>query len=186
MNLDLSHQNAHDMYFRDFIDRHNLTYTFHLPHKGYTYYDMANGCKSCIDHFSVHYSLCDSVLSIQRYEHALNPSKHIPLVIDITVNIIREIHLDQDPPTELPICWHRVNENHVKRYQRKQAQLLSNIEEYKVSQCDYVNCDSVEHRIQIDQRFAQLVDCCLLADDVLPSVWKQKRNWPNWCEDVKP
>ncbi len=54
MNLDLSCHNAHDMYFRDFIDRQNLIYTFHLPvaDKGYTYYDMANGCKSCIDHLN--------------------------------------------------------------------------------------------------------------------------------------
>ncbi len=88
MNLDLSHHNAHDMYFRDFIDIQNLIYTFHLPvaDKGGTYYDMANGCKSCIDHFSVHNSLCDSVLSIQRCEHALNPSKHLPLVMDISVS----------------------------------------------------------------------------------------------------
>ncbi len=189
INLDLSHHNARDMYFRDFIDGQNLIYTFHLPvaDKGYTYYDMANGCKSCIDHISVHYSLCDSVLSIQRCEHALNPSKHLPLVMHISVNIVsREINTDQDPPTELPICWHRVNENHEKKYQRKQEQLLSNIEEYEMSQCDSVNCDSAEHRIQIDQWCAQLVDCCLLADDVLPCVRKQKRNQPNWGEDIKP
>ncbi len=127
------------------------------------------------------------MLSIQRCEHDLNPSKNLPLIIDINVNIIsRVIRSDQDPPTELPICWHRVTENHEKKYQRKQEQLLSNIEEYEVSQCDNVNCDSAEHRIQIDQWCAQLVDCCLLADDVLQCVWKQKRNWPNWREDVKP
>ncbi len=120
-------------------------------------------------------------------EHALNPSKHLPLVMDISVNIIkRQIHWDKDTLTELPICWHRVNENHVKKYQRKQEQLLSNIEEYEVLQCDNVNCDSAEHRNQIDQLCAQLVECCVLADDVLPSVRKQKRNWPHWHEDVKP
>ncbi len=114
MNLDLSRHNMHDMYCRDFIDRQNLINTFHLPvvDKGYTYYDVANGCKSCINHFSVHYSLGDSVLSIQRCEHAVNPSKYLPLVMGISVNIIsREILLDQDTPTELPICWHRFNEN---------------------------------------------------------------------------
>ncbi len=55
-----------------------------------------------------------------------------------------------------------------------------------MSQSDNVNCDSAEHRIQIDQWCAQLVDCCLLADDVLPRVRKQKRNRPNGREDVKP
>ncbi len=39
---------------------------------------------------------------------------------------------------------------------------------------------------QIDQWCAQLADCCLLADDVLPHVRKQKRKWPNWHEDIKP
>ena len=136
MNLDLSRHNSHDMYFRDFIDRQNLVYTFDLPvaDKGYTYYDLANSCKSCIDHFSVYYALCDSVLGIQRCEHALNPSKHLPVVMDISVNTMkRDIHVDQDPQTEMPICWHRVNDNHEREYRRKQEQLVSNIADYEVA-----------------------------------------------------
>ena len=189
MNLDLSRHNSHDMYFRDFIDRQNLVYTFDLPvaDKGYTYYDLANSCKSCIDHFSVYYALCDSVLGIQRCEHALNPSKHLPVVMDISVNTMkRDMHVDQDPQTEMPICWHRVNDNHEREYRRKQEQLVSNIADYEVAQCDNVNCDSDEHRSQIDQWCAQLIDCCLQADDVLPHVRKQKRNRANWHEEVKP
>ncbi len=43
-----------------------------------------------------------------------------------------------------------------------------------MSQCDDIKCDSSEHRNQIDQWYAQLVDCCLLAGDVLPHVRNRK------------
>ncbi len=68
--------------------------------------------------------------------------------MDISINTIRkESHLDQDPLTELPICWHRVNENHDRKYQRKQEQIVSNIEEYEVSQCDNVIVLSIGIRL---------------------------------------
>ncbi len=102
----------------------------------------------------------DRILYIQRCEHVLNPSNTPTILIDGHKCIIsREIRSDPYPPTELPISWHRVNGNHEKKYQGKQEQLLSKIEEYEVSQCDNVNCESAEHRNQIDQWYAQLVDC---------------------------
>ncbi len=82
--MDLSRHNARNMYYRDIIDIQNLVYTFDLP-----YYDMSNNNKSCINHFSVHSSLCDSVSNVKRCECALNPSKYLPLLLDICVNTTR-------------------------------------------------------------------------------------------------
>ena len=75
MNLDLNRGNAHDIYFKDFMERHDLIHTFNLPNAdvGYTYYDMDNGGRSCIDHLNVHYSLCDVVKAVSRCDQALNP-----------------------------------------------------------------------------------------------------------------
>ena len=68
------------MYFREIIDRQNLVYTFDLPtaDKGYTYYDMLNGSKSCIDRFSVHNSLCDSVSVLESV---------VSMIVEITLYI---------------------------------------------------------------------------------------------------
>ncbi len=74
---------------------------------------MLNNSKSCIDHFSVHSLLCDSVSNVKRCEHALNPSKHLPLVLDICVNTTRrDIGAEEGLQNEAPICWHRVSDNH--------------------------------------------------------------------------
>ena len=189
MNLDFNRHNAHDMYYREIIDRQNLVYTFDLPiaDKGYTYYDMSNGSKSCIDHFSVHNSLCDYVCSVKICDHALNPSKHLPLLLDICVNTTRrDIGADEDIHNGAAICWHRVDDNHVRLYQRKQQQILASMGDCDVAQCGDVNCCREDHRQQIDDWCEKLIDCCLKADDVLPHIRKQKRNRPYWREEVKP
>ncbi len=153
MNLDFSRHHAHDLYYREIIDRQDLVYTFDLPiaDKGYTYYDMSNNSKSCIDHFSVHSSLCDSVSNVKRCEHALNPSKHLPLLLDIYVNTTRrDIGAEENLQNEVPICWHRVDVNHERQYQWKQQQILANLGDYDVAICADVKCCRDDHRLQID------------------------------------
>jgi len=188
MNLDYSRHNAHDRYFLEFLDRHNFVYTFDLPiaDKGYTYFDMSLNCKSCIDHFNVHNSLCDSVLGVQRCEHALNPSKHLPVLLTVCVSTERrELDDEEDGHRDVPICWYRVNENHIRLYQMKQEQLLAGVGDYDVDQCVDVNCKNEEHRYQINEWCERLIECCLGADDVFPHI-KKKRNRPNWKEEVRP
>ena len=52
--------------------------------------DLTSGGRptSCIDHISVHYSLCDSVV-VHRCEHAFH-SKHLPVVVDICIHKHRD------------------------------------------------------------------------------------------------
>ncbi len=131
------------MYYREIIDRQDLVYTFDLPisDNGYTYYDISNNSKSCIDHFSVHSSLCDSVSNVKIWEHALNPSKHLPLLLDIYVNTTRrDIGAEEDLQNEAPICWHRVDDNHERQYQWKELQILANLGDYDVAMCADVKC----------------------------------------------
>ncbi len=58
--------------------------------------------------------------------------------------------------------------------------------DYDVAMCADVKCCREDHRLQIDDWCAKLIDCCLKADDVLPHIRRQKRNHPNWREEVKP
>ncbi len=55
-----------------------------------------------------------------------------------------------------------------------------------MAMCADVKCCREDHRLQIDDWCAKLIDCCLKADDVLPRIRRQKRNRPNWREEVKP
>ncbi len=110
-NVDFSRNNAHAVYFKDFSIRTDLVYTFDMPNadKGYTYHDPANNSYSCIDHFHVSSRLCDLTLCIHRCNLALNPSKHMPVLMDVNVEIIhRYIGEDCSEDRAKPIAWHRV------------------------------------------------------------------------------
>ncbi len=89
-NVDFSRNNAHDVYFKDFSIRTDLVYTFDMLNadKGYTYHDPANNSYSCIDHFHVSSVMCDLASCIHRCNLALNPSKHMPVLMDVNVEII--------------------------------------------------------------------------------------------------
>ena len=190
LNLDMSRQNAHDICYRDFLDRHNMTYTFDLPtaDSGYTYYDMDNGGQSCIDHFSVCQELCDAFRSVTRCEHALNPSKHLPVLIKISFPQVldtNESHENDDNGDVMPISWCKVTDEHVRKYQHAQHRFLCQLKKFEVINCDDVLCECEAHKQQIDGLCAALIECCLKSDHVFPRV-KKKQCRPNWCEDVKP
>ena len=188
LNVDFVRGNAHDKYMKDFMERWNIVDSFDLSvaNKGYTYYDLSSGAKSCIDHFLVHHSLCDSVLKVSRCEHALNPSKHLPVIMDIleekkTINVNDNGVMRTQPP----ISWNRVNEEHVKQYQEKQCEYLANLPEYDVLECVNLRCENTNHKRDIDELCSHLLDCCLVADHVFPRVTKNTRR-PEWTVDVKP
>ena len=59
-------------------------------------------------------------MGVERCEHALNPSKHLPVAVDINVSTERAVMREEPAPqNKRSIAWHRVNENHKLQYQRK-------------------------------------------------------------------
>lgn len=190
MNLDYARGNAHDVYFRDFINRHGLIDSFDLDvaDKGFTYHDPNNGCFTCIDHFSINSGLCDCVLGVDRYDMALNPSKHLPVILNINVQIDHTHVEDSDSKIhEAPISWHKVSEIDEQKYRTEQDWLLdTDVIIPEVADCADVKCCDVAHQKQIDIWCEQLVDVCLKADAHLPRVKEKKSKKPLWKEDVKP
>ena len=188
LNVDFVRGNAHDKYMKDFMGRWNLVDSFDLAvaNKGYTYHDFSNGGKSCIDHFLVHHSLCDSVMKVSRCEHALNPSKHLPVIMEIFEDK-NTIDVNDNGVTRMvpPISWNRVNDGHIQEYQEKQREYLVDLPEYDMLDCDNVQCENTNHKREIDELCAHLIDCCLAADHVFPRVSKITSR-PEWTVDVKP
>ena len=189
MNLDLNRGNAHDIYFKDFMERYDLINTFNLPNAdvGYTYYDIENGGRSCIDHLNVHRSLCGVVKAVSRCDLALNPSKHLPVLVDLDISYDTEVRVNrEESQAPLPISWCKVNDKHIMDYHQRQNSYLKNIKQYEILKCRDTLCKSQNHQKEIDDMCADLIDCCLKSDCAFPRIQKKKVRRPRWTEEVKP
>ena len=189
LNIDFDRKIAHDMYFKDFNIRKDFIYTFDMLNadKGYTYHDPANGSYSCIDHFHISSGLCDLTQHIRRCNIPLNPSKHMPVLLELDVKIMhKNIIVDSTDDREKPIAWHKICDADVDRYKKAQDWILKGLDTYEVTKCKDVKCTDEEHRKQIDDLCEQLVECCLVSDRFLPRVKLKKSNKPYWREEVQP
>ena len=83
------------------------------------------------------------------------------------------------------ISWNRVKEMHIEKYQREQCCNLDSMLTYDVVNCRNIMCENDEHKLQIDQLCACLIQNCLKSDHVFPKVSK-KVGRPDWKYDVKP
>ena len=186
MNNDTSRKCAHDLYYLDFIQRNNLSHTWFLPvaDKGFTYHDIYLNSFICIDHFNISSGCVNGVLSVERYDIPVNPSKHLPIIMDIEMSRDHSGTEQANKGTNnvgLPIAWHKVIEDKKTKYQARLDEYLdSHVSIPDVANCDDATCNSHVHKQQIDQWCSQLIDCCLNSDVCLPRVN------PRWREDVQP
>ena len=188
INIDVKRANAHDKCFLDFIERNNLVYTPTLGncYIDYTYHDPNVDCFSCIDHFSVSRLLANSVERVYKCDEPVNPSYHVPLNIDLNLQMCRTNHINSKSQTTLPICWHKISDDDVLKYQDRQRRYLNNMSKYDVVGCIDVTCTNNDHKKQIDVWCRDLIKLCLESDCDLPRVKSKVYARPNWNDDVKP
>ena len=174
MNNDTSRKCAHDLYYL------NL---------GCIYHDIYLNSFSCIDHFNISSGSVNGVLSVDRYDIPVNPSKHLPVKMDIELSIDYSGTEQANKGTNnAPIAWHKVAEDKRTKYQTRLDEYLdSHVSIPDVAQCDDVRptCNSHVHK-QLDKWCSQLIDCCLNSDVCLPRVKQKPPNRPQWREDVQP
>ena len=191
-NCDFMRHNAHDVYLRNFTTINDLVCAVDLPVSeiDFTYHDPYNGCYSQIDHFIVSSGLCNSVTASGKCDDHDNPSKHIPLSLDVLLNcslprMVASTHSEEEQHSK-NIAWHKISDHDVKTYQDRQNIAISKVSTPSVAFCENVSCGDQKHELEIDQWFQDLIDCCLYADDLLPRVSKKKINKPYWKTEVKP
>ena len=143
MNVDFKRKNSHDIYVRNYAQINDFVCSVDLSasEKGHTYHDPNNGSFSCIDHFLVSSGLSDCVVYIVRCDIHDNPSKHLPLLMEMKLNV----HIQRTVCSskigangKRPIAWYKLTDNDQLRYQQKQDELLSNINIYGVAGCTEV------------------------------------------------
>jgi exonuclease III len=191
LNVDFSRQNSHDVFVKNYARINDFVCSVDLSNaeKGYTYHDPYNGSFSCIDHFLVNSGLSDCVVYIMRCDYHDNPSKHLPLMMELKLRdeLVRNVCNSSDGVTNgTPIAWYKVTDNDQLLYNQKQDNYLSHMKCYEVAECCNVMCADMKHKVQIDEWFQEMVNCCLLSDVHLPRVSKRKINKPYWKTEVKP
>ena len=170
------------------ITCHAHTWFLPVADKGFTYHDIYLNSFSCIDHFNISSGCVNGVLSVERYDIPVNPSKHLPIIMDIEMSIDHAGTEQANKGTNnAPIAWHKVTEDKKTKYQARLDEYLdSHVSIPDVANCDDVTCNSHVHKQQIDQWCSQLIDCCLNSDVCLPRVKLKPQNRPRWREDVQP
>ena len=188
LNIDMSRNNAHDLYFKDVMERYDFVSMLDISSSNveYTYHDPSNDCFTCIDHFCVSHELSQSVTNISRCDEPLNPSNHSPLLMSVTCSQLYVV-LDENQNSGLsvPIAWHKVNNNNVLCYQQEQQRYIQRLCLPCVLECVDPDCKNIEHNKQIDELCESLINCCIVSDVCLPRVSK-KHVRPKWSADVKP
>lgn len=189
MNLDVKRGNAHDKYYKDWCDRLECCYVHTLSDCtiDYTYNDPAKNCFSCLDHFTVNRHLQRQIVSASVCDEPLNPSYHMPVLLNINITPDRINLCDGNANRKNVVAWHKINEFHINAYHDGQEQFLSHIDYFNVAYCNDTLCKNASHRHQIDVWCDELVKCCLISDNVFPNVNNNGKSCrPGWSCEVKP
>ena len=92
LNLDLSRNFAHDLYFKQAIERLSLIDLWILrpATDRYTYIDLNQNAFSCIDHITVSTALANRLVTAEPLHEAFNPSKHSAIVA--SSSLLSKVH----------------------------------------------------------------------------------------------
>jgi hypothetical protein len=191
LNLDLRRCNAHDKYYTDVISRCNLVDSSALSEYkvDYTYCDLYLGSYSSIDHFAVSSDLIPCVNEISALHDPLNPSKHRPITLDLTVklpvkNSESDNNTNKNCDSRDPIMWHK-SKDFVLDYQHHMNISLKLISERSSEYCKDVTCCDPAHLAEIDSLCDDLIECALKADSVFPRHRRGRKVLAGWNEFVK-
>ena len=188
LNADFLRHNAHDVYFKNLLDRHDMNNCWNLTvaRPDFTYVNQSSGAKSTIDHICMTTAQEQLVREAYVCEDALNPSDHRPVIIIMDIDTSHAPNCELERQSKSPIMWHKVNDDHIQMYKTVLADKLKNIMKYDVKLCDNVNCNEKQHKIEIDQWCKSIIESCILSDSVFPRKRKYgPKCMPGWHTEVK-
>jgi exonuclease III len=148
LNTDFSRGNAHDLYLKDFIDRHSLLlcWQIDLAENDNTYWNEYYNSESQIDHFIFSHELEQSVSRIFVLDCPLNLSGHRPVVSDLHLTH-RQLDADEsDEPRNEYVLWHKVKERHKTLYRSCLDRIIEDLPCVEVLQCKDLSCHNPVHQ----------------------------------------
>jgi hypothetical protein len=116
----------------------------------------------------------------------LNFSVHLPIVIDLDINISKSKHASyHENESHSKVSWNSVNEDHIYRYELEMHKLLSDIRIPNACTCTDGKCKDRNHIVELDTLCNDIINACVISGQVFPKC-KKKRKLPYWGQNVKP
>ena len=165
-NTCLNRNNAHSLLLTQFTVRNVLYNVWNHPKakQDDTYINTALNQRSRIDHAYVTENLLPCIQQFSVYHSPLNPSDHVPLVLQLQININRIHKHEYSQSSAENISWCRVTNAHINKYKYElDKYLTSDTFDTACIDCNNKMCESETHRRNIDHLFAKLVSSCIQA-----------------------
>ena len=189
-NTCLNRNNAHSLLLTQFTVRNVLYNVWNHPKakQDDTYINTALNQRSRIDHAYVTENLLPCIQQFSVYHSPLNPSDHVPLVLQLQININRIHKHEYSQSSAENISWCRVTNAHINKYKYElDKYLTSDTFDTACIDCNNKICESETHRRNIDHLFAKLVSSCIQAGNAsFPKCKSKHQTVPYWSEEVKP
>jgi len=155
------------------------------PSDTYFSYDGRNS--SCVDHFVIQNSLKAHVSRYQTVDHVLNLSNHVPIIMHVDVNVLKEMHEPTRLTNDGSIAWGRITNEHIAEYRNHVNIALSSLEIPRCIRECHAACSNAQHKFCIDVYCEQLCDICVrAARSSFPRCRPNKMCMPKWKDEMKP
>lgn len=192
-NVDLSRPSAHLNEVRDFalseFLQFGLDYTdSNVQHTFRRKCRNGNISKSLLDHFIMTDDLFSKIVKYESLDFGDNLSDHIPLSIELDLNIDNIASINQHIPRFL---WEKASSDDKQAYRTDLDRLLDSIHiPSSILQCTDLHCKCDEHISCIDSLFDCLVNAGVGAsEDTIPlskPLKEERYGIPGWETHVEP
>ena len=184
INVDLSRNNAHTRFLKDFMSRHKLTSIW--EYRGFPEYTFKGPFgTSCVDHFIVSQNVITITEDSCVYEGGLNFSVHNPIHLKLNIDMSKETIKETVVNSNLSnIAWHAITDEEKNDYKCRLDDLLSKIPLPMFHNCNDVFCCDDTHRNEINNYCQSLITSCVTAAEIFPKCKKRKK-LPYWGSRVK-
>ena len=159
-----------------------------LPSDSYTFVSSNQACScSWLDHVCVSNS---NLVSNHDIFYGSTVYDHIPLFFNLNVSERDEYCNFENLPIidkQFNIKWDSLSNEHKLLYMDKLDELCLGVY-YDVLCCPNETCNNTQHSIQLDKLYGDLLDCIMLASDVLPRAHgrhsKRVVGWNSYCKGL--
>ena len=192
INADFIRNNRFTGIVNDFINTHQLKRAWLNFSVDHTFNSPANNSTSTIDHFMFNKELFNFVETAGVIHRGDNLSGHSPIFL--------KLKTDKLPRTNIPTrqylpkqCWKKATSNDKQGFKYHLKGELDNLRiPHSISACTDVNCQSLEHRNDIDQYILDIINSIEdSAQEYIPYSQpcpgkSPRKVIPGWTELVKP
>ena len=169
MNTEFRNMLPFDDLWMAFIKKHDLLCCDQLNRSAckYTYIHDSLDHRKWNDHFFISSSLMSSTDCHEIMDVGENPSDHLPISFQLSIEISTEPPKTQPPNKVSSLKWEKCTEVQKHLYKNRLSQLLAQ-SPFHGPDCTTIHCNEPECLVSIQSEYNNLIDMMREADKILP------------------